>query len=141
MVGTVTERLRRFARRQDGFTLLELIVVLALITTLSAIAFATYKNTVQRGREAVLKENLYRMRDAIDQHYADKGKYPQSLEELVSAGYLRKLPKDPMTESDQTWQGVPAEPDASNPSAEPGVYDVKSGSEATAIDGTLYNEW
>ena len=137
----MTERLRRFGRRQGGFTLLELMVVLGLIFTLSAVAFATYKNTVQRGREAVLKENLYRMRDAIDQHYADKGKYPQSLDELVSAGYLRKLPKDPMTESDQTWQAEPAEPDPSNPGAEPGIYNVKSGSEATAIDGTPYSEW
>jgi general secretion pathway protein G len=133
--------LRLIGRRQGGFTLLELMVVLGLIFTLSAVAFATYKNTVQRGREAVLKENLYRMRDAIDQHYADKGKYPQTLDELVSAGYLRTLPKDPMTESDQTWQIVPAEPDPSNPSAEPGVYNVKSGSEATAIDGTPYSEW
>ena len=116
-------------------------IVLALIITLSAIAFATYQNTVQRGREAVLRENLFRMRDAIDQHYADKGKYPASLEDLVSAGYLRKLPIDPMTQSDQSWQAVPAEPDPANPNAEPGVYDVKSGSENQALDGSKYADW
>jgi general secretion pathway protein G len=137
----VRDRTLRRDRRQLGWTLIELLVVLALIFTLSAVAFATYKNTVQRGREAVLKEDLFRMRDAIDQHYADKGKYPQSLEDLVSAGYLRTLPKDPMTESTSTWQAIPAEPDPANPSQEPGIYNVKSGSEGTALDGTPYNEW
>ena len=128
------------ARRQGGFTLLELMVVLALITTLSAIAFATYQNTVQRGREAVLRENLFRIRDSLDQYYADRGKYPQSLADLVSANYLRKMPLD-ITQSEETWQTVPAEPDPSNPNAEPGIYDVKSGSEATAIDGSKYSDW
>ena len=70
-----------------------------------------YRNSVQRGREAVLKEDLFRMRDAIDQHYADKGKYPASLEDLVTAGYLRTVPVDPMTQSATTWQTVQAEPD------------------------------
>jgi len=135
----VRQRLFR-ASRHGGFTLLELMIVLALIITLSAIAFATYQNSVQRGREAVLRENLFRIRDSIDQYYADKGKYPQSLSDLVSSNYLRKLPVD-ITQSDQTWQTVPAEPDASNPNAEPGIYDVKSGSEATAIDGSKYSEW
>jgi len=137
----VRHRLGQRADRQGGFTLLELMIVLALVITLSAIAFATYQNTVQRGREAVLHENLFRMHDAIDQHYADKGKYPASLEDLVSAGYLRKVPVDPMTQSDQTWQTVPAEPDPSNPNSEPGIYDVKSGSESAALDGSKYSDW
>lgn len=135
------QRLRHRVRQDGGFTLIELLVVIALIITLSAIAFATYKNSIQRGREAVLRENLFRMRDSIDQHYADKGKYPATLDDLVSTGYLRKLPADPMTQSDQTWQGIPAEPDLNNPSAEPGVFDVKSGSEGTALDGSKYSEW
>jgi len=135
------EERRQRARQQGGFTLIELMVVLALIFTLSAIAFATYQNTVQRGREAVLKEDLYRIRDAIDQHYADKGKYPASLEDLVSAGYMRKIPADPITQSDQTWQTVPAEPDPANPTAEPGIYNVLSGSESTALDGSKYSDW
>jgi general secretion pathway protein G len=81
------------------------------------------------------------MRDAIDQYYADKGQYPASLDSLVSDHYMRALPVDPFTKSNSTWQTVPAEPDPSNPSVEPGVYDVKSGSDQTAMDGTRYAEW
>jgi general secretion pathway protein G len=141
LVAIVTWHSQAARRGRSGFTLLELMVVLALILTLAAIGFATYKNSVNRGREAVLKEDLFRMRDAIDQHYADKGKYPQSLEELVSAGYLRRVPRDPITESDSSWQTIPAEPDPSNPTVEPGIYNVKSGATGTALDGTPYSEW
>jgi general secretion pathway protein G len=81
------------------------------------------------------------MRDAIDQYYADKGQYPTSLDALVSEGYLRRIPDDPFTRSSATWQSVPSEPDPNNPTAEPGVYDVKSGSEETALDGTKYADW
>lgn len=91
--------------------------------------------------EAVLREDLFRMRDAIDQYYADKNKYPSTLEALVSDGYLRALPEDPFTRSASTSQEIPAEPDASNPSAEPGVYNVKSGSDRVAMNGQPYNEW
>jgi general secretion pathway protein G len=136
----VTERLRLAGRRQGGFTLLELMVVLGLIFTLSAVAFATYKNTVQRGREAVLKENLYRMRDLIDQYYVDKGQYPPSLETLVEEGYLRKLPEDPFTRS-ADWTPVFSEPDPDRPGEQPGVYDVKSASELVSLAGTPYSEW
>jgi general secretion pathway protein G len=89
----------------------------------------------------VLKEDLFRMRDAIDQYYADKMMYPGTLDALVSEGYLRKLPDDPFTMSSSTWQTVPSEPDPNNPTASPGVYDVKSGSEATALDDTKYADW
>ena len=89
-----------------------------------------------RSREAVLKDDLFKMRDAIDRYYADKNLYPSTLEALVTDGYLRALPKDPFTDSSSTWQEVPSEPDPANPSASPGVYDVKSGAEGTAIDGT-----
>ena len=81
------------------------------------------------------------MRDAIDQYYADKNKYPSALQDLVSDGYLRAIPKDPITDSADTWQTVPAEPDPNNPAAEPGVYNVKSGAQETAMDGTSYSEW
>jgi general secretion pathway protein G len=101
----------------------------------------TYQNSVRRAREATLKEDLFRMRDAIDQYYADKQKYPQSLQDLVTEGYLREIPKDPITDSRDTWTTVAAEPDANNPAAEPGVYDVKSGSEALSMEGTKYSEW
>jgi general secretion pathway protein G len=89
----------------------------------------------------VLREDLFRMRDAIDQFYADKNKYPQSLQDLVAEGYMRDIPKDPLTDSADTWTTVAAEPDASNPAAEPGVYDVKSGAEGTARDGSRYADW
>ena len=128
-------------RATAGFTLIELLVVMSLIVVLATISMVMYANSVQRGREAVLKENLFRMRDAIDQYYADKGKYPEALDELVSAGYLRRMPVDPMTDSTETWQAVPAEPDPNDLTAEPGVYDVKSGSEGTALDGTKYADW
>jgi general secretion pathway protein G len=132
--------MRRF-RRDNGWTLIELLIVIALITILASVGVANYRNSVTAARESVLKTDLFRMRDAIDQYYADKAKYPASLEALVSDGYLRKVPEDPITRSTETWQSVPAEPDPANPSAEPGVYDVKSGAEGTALDGTPYAEW
>jgi general secretion pathway protein G len=128
-------------RAAAGFTLIELLVVMSLIVVLATISMVMYANSVQRGREAVLKENLFRMRDAIDQYYADKGKYPEALEDLVSAGYLRRVPVDPITDSPETWQLVQAEPDPNDLTAEPGVYDVKSGSEGTALDGSKYADW
>ena len=130
------------ARRvEDGFTLIELMVVLALITTLAAIGMNQYRNSQIYAKEAVLKEDLFRMRDAIDQYYADKNQYPATLDALVSDGYLRKLPEDPFTKNSTSWQTVPAEPDPNNPTTEPGVYDVKSGAEGTALDGSKYADW
>jgi len=116
-------------------------VVMALIVVLGAIAMAGYRNSVVLAQEAVLREDLYRMRDAIDQYYADKNKYPSALDALVGDGYLRSLPEDPFTKSASTWQEIPAEPDANNPAAEAGVYNVRSGSDRTSIQGTPYNEW
>ncbi len=126
---------------ERGFTLIELIVVMSLIVLLATIGLTAYTSSLTRGREAVLKEDLFRMRDAIDQYYADKGKYPADLNELVTASYMRRIPQDPITNSTTTWQAVPAEPDPNNPSAEPGIYDVKSGSEGAALDGTKYSDW
>lgn len=124
-----------------GFTLIEVLVVVSLVVLLASIGMNQYRNSLRFGREAVLKEDLFRLRDAIDQYHADKGKYPQSLEDLVTDGYLREVPKDPLTNSADTWQTVAAEPDPQNPSSEPGVYDVKSGADGTAIDGTAYADW
>jgi general secretion pathway protein G len=136
--------LRLWMRRRDGangFTLIELIIVTALVIVLSTVAMVSYQNSVTRAREAVLKEDLFRMRDAIDQYYADKNKWPQSLQDLVTDGYVRDIPKDPMTDSAETWQTVPAEVEPGSTTAEPGIFDVKSGSDRSGLDGTPYAEW
>jgi len=130
---------RRLAQR--GFTLIELMVVISLIIVLASMGLVQYQNSVVRAKEAALKEDLFRMRDAIDQYYADKNQYPGTIEALVSDGYLRKVPEDPFTLSASSWQAVPSEPDPANPIAQPGVYDVKSGSELVALDGSRYADW
>ena len=127
-------------RAEGGFTLIELLIVVTLIVVLAGIGLSTYSLSVNRAKEAVLLENLFRMRDSIDQYYADKGTYPPDISALVSSGYLRAIPKDPFTESADTWQVVMSEPDPANPNAAPGVYDVKSGAEGTSISGVPYAE-
>jgi general secretion pathway protein G len=128
-------------RRVDGWTLIELMVVITLVVVLASLGLANYSNAIKRSREAVLKENLFRMRDSIDQYYADTGNYPSTLDDLASDGYLRALPEDPFTGSSSTWVVVPAEPDPDDPFTELGVYDVKSGTENVALDGTPYSDW
>src|SRR5258706_12451382 len=129
---TRTGSVKPLTRSDRGFTMIELMVVMFLISVLAAMGMAQYRNSVTYSREATLKEDLFRMRDAIDQYYADKGQYPSTLDALVSDGYMRKVPEDPFTKSNTSWQTVPAEPDPNNPTAEAGVYDIKSGSDATA---------
>ena len=131
----------RLRSRDQGFTLLELMVVMALIVILAGIAVGIYGNSVTRSKEAVLRTDLFRMRDAIDQYYADKNKYPADLQTLVSDKYIRAIPSDPFTLSTETWQTVMSDPQPGNPSAEIGVFDVKSGSDGTAIDGSRYADW
>jgi general secretion pathway protein G len=137
---TPGEPLGRSGRGGAGFTLIELVTVIALVAILAAIALPSYRVAIVQSREAVLKENLYRMRDLIDQYYVDKGQYPPSLETLVEEGYLRKLPEDPMTQS-ADWTPVYSEPDPDQPGETPGVYDVKSASESPSLAGTPYSEW
>jgi general secretion pathway protein G len=129
------------ARSHRGFTLIELLIVVTLIVVLAGMGLATYSTSITRSKEAVLKEDLFRMRDALDQYYADKGKYPTDLTALVTDGYLRQVPVDPITNSAATWQTVLSEIDPADPAAVPGVYDVKSGAEGTALDGTNYADW
>lgn len=128
-------------RRAGGFTLIELLIVIALISILATMGVVQYRNSVQSAKEATLRTDLFRMRDAIDQYYADKAKYPASLDALVSDGYMRQIPKDPITQSSDTWQTVPAEPEPGNTSTDPGIYNIKSGAPGTGLDGTSYSEW
>ena len=126
---------------QRGFTLIELLIVVTLIVVLAGIGMSTYSTSVTRAKEAVLRENLFRMRDSIDQYYADKGSYPPDLASLVTEKYMRQIPKDPFTESADTWQVVMSEPDPAAPTVAPGVYDVKSGAPGVGLDGTPYSDW
>jgi general secretion pathway protein G len=124
-----------------GFTIIELMVVMTIIVVLASMGLVQYRRSIIFAREAVLKEDLFRMNDAIDQYYADKNEYPPAIDSLVSEGYLRSVPKDPFTGSETTWQTSPAEPDARNPTAVPGIYKISSGSDQTAMDGTRYSDW
>jgi len=140
---------RKRRNREQGFTLLELIVVIAIIGILATIAMPALKNVPVRAREAVLKTNLRTLRDVIDQHYGDKGKYPTSLDALVTEGYLRRLPTDPITKSTETWVPVYEELDPDKPAAEsetsddgkPGIIDVHSGAPGNSLDGSPYKDW
>ena len=121
-----------------GFTLIELIVVFAILALLVSIAAPRYFAHIERAKETTLRQDLSVMRDAIDKYYGDKGQYPPTLEDLVKAHYIRTLPVDPYTESATTWVVVPPPADA-NVKGE--VYDVKSGADGKAADGTAYAEW
>ena len=135
----VIRRDRRI-RRETGWTLVELLVVLSLVAVLASMAMSSYSTAVTRSREAVLKEDLFRMRDAIDQYFADRNEYPEGLQSLVTAGYLRTIPDDPFTGFNTSWQSIPADYDPSNPMV-PGLFDVRSGAQGLAIDGSAYADW
>jgi general secretion pathway protein G len=126
-------KLRTGPSTKSGFTLIELLVVLAIIALLLTIAVPRYFGSLDRSKEAVLKEDLFQMRDAIGKYYGDKGKYPETLEALAGEKYLRKIPVDPLTESATTW--VPVAPEDGGTS---GVSDVKSGAQGNTADGTPY---
>ncbi len=129
--------------RRRGFTLIELLVVMAIIGILTAVALPNLSKTPKRAREAALKQDLYTFRTCIDQYFADKGKYPESLQVLVSERYIRKVPVDPFTKSADTWEVTMEEPDSSDtaPDHPPGIVDVKSGSKEMGLDGTPVNTW
>ena len=127
-----------FSKRvlQTGFTFIELLVVMAIIATLLSIAAPRYFNSIDKANEAVLRQDLGILREAIDQFYSDTGNYPINLEELVEKRYLRTIPVDPLTESNETWVQIDPPNDE-----EEGVYDVRTGYSGKAKDGTFYEEW
>ena len=130
---------RLSARR--GFSLLELMIVITIIAVLGAIAIPIYRGTVLHARETVLRDNLRELRKVIDQFTADKKKAPQSLQDLVDAGYFRQLPEDPITNSNQTWETVADTSVAAPDQTEAGIIDIHSGSTAVSSEGTPYNTW
>jgi general secretion pathway protein G len=133
----------RRSRDSRGFTLIELLVVMAIIGILASIGIPMLLNTPIKAKEAALRENLFTFRSCLDQYKADKGHYPESLQVLVQDKYIRKVPLDPFTKSADTWEIVLEEPSSADVASEAplGIIDVKSGSTATALDGTLYNTW
>ncbi len=134
----LTSDIARRTSDSRGFTFVEIMIVLVIIGILLTLAQPSFSTSVHRAREATLQENLFIFRDVIDQYFADNDAYPPSLEALVEARYLRKIPKDPITGSDATWLLVYA---TNEDGVEEGIFDVKSGSESIALDGTAYADW
>ena len=140
------QRLRDNSRRsgsrgQDGFTLIELIIVMTIIAILASIAIPSYMGAIKSAKEAVLKEDLHVMRNAIDSYTMDKGKAPQSLDDLVQTGYLKSIPTDPITHSTETWVTNTDDTLQSIEQSEPGIDDVHSGSQENGSDGQPYTSW
>jgi general secretion pathway protein G len=134
--------LRRFQGASlRGFTFVELMVVLTIVVILITMAIPIYNRTIIRAKESVLKNNLFTLRTVIDNYTYDKQKAPQSLQDLVSEGYLREIPLDPMTGSNQTWRTIMEDAIQSVNQSEPGIFDVKSGSDKMSLDGTPYSDW
>ena len=129
------------SRREFGFTMVELMIVMAIIVILISIAIPQYQKSIIRSKESVLKNNLFTLRQVIDEYTYDKQKAPQSLQDLVSAGYLRDIPLDPMTDSNQSLKTIMEDSLQSVNQTEPGIFDVKSGSDKTGLDGTPYGDW
>lgn len=127
--------------RKRGFTLIEILIVMTIISILVSIAVPLYQKSIIRAKESVLRNNLFTLRTVIDEYTFDKKKAPQSLEDLVREGYLRQIPIDPMTGSDKTWVVVMEDALTSVDQTEPGIYDVRSGSDRISLEGTPYSEW
>ncbi|MGH9666840.1 MAG: type II secretion system protein [Bryobacteraceae bacterium] len=126
---------------RSGFTLIELMIVMTVISILVAVAVPIYQKSIVRAKESVLRNNLFTLRTVIDEYTYDKQKAPQTLDDLVTEGYLRQVPVDPMTGSDQSWKIIMEDALNSANQTEPGIFDVRSGSDQTSLDGTPYAEW
>ncbi len=131
----------RRLRGARGFTLIELMIVMAIIAVLVSMALPIYQKSIVRSKESVLKNNLFTMRTVIDEYTYDKQKAPQNLDDLVNEGYLREVPVDPMTGSNSTWKIIMEDALTSVNQTEPGIYDVRSGSDKNSLEGTPYSEW
>jgi general secretion pathway protein G len=139
--GRRTPRISSARARRRGFTFVEMMVVITITVLLITMAIPIFNNQIRRANESVLKNNLFTLRTVIDNYTGDKLKAPQSLQELVSGGYLREIPYDPITKSNQTWRTVMEDASQSVSQSEPGIFDVKSGSDKMGSDGTPYAEW
>jgi general secretion pathway protein G len=128
-------------RRRRGFTFVELMVVITIILILVTMAIPIYQKSILRAKESVLKNNLFTLRTVIDNYTYDKEKAPQNLHDLVSEGYLRDIPVDPMTGNNQSWKTIMEDASQSLNQSEPGIFDVRSGSDKMSLDGTPYTEW
>ncbi|HEX3682710.1 MAG TPA: type II secretion system protein [Bryobacteraceae bacterium] len=137
----VNRKIAKWARALRGFTLIELMVVMAIISVLLAIALPIYQKSITRAKESVLRNNLFTLRTMIDEYTIDKQKAPESLQDLVSEGYLRQIPQDPITGSSDTWRVIMEDTPVGGSTSSPGVFDVRSGSDKTALDGTSYSDW
>ncbi len=141
MVTPEVEKAGKWKRALRGFTLIELMVVMAIISVLLAIALPIYQKSIVRAKESVLRNNLFTLRTMIDEYTIDKQKAPDSLQDLVSEGYLRQIPQDPITNSSDTWRVIMEDTPVGGSTSSPGVFDVRSGSDKTALDGTSYSDW
>jgi general secretion pathway protein G len=140
-MGPIIPTGRKMRRRESGFTMVELMIVMAIIVILISIAIPQYQKSIIRAKESVLQNNLHTLREVIDEYTYDKKKAPQSLDDLVTAGYLRAVPMDPTTNSNQTWKVVMEDALQSVDQTDPGIFDVKSGSDKSGLDGTPYADW
>jgi len=128
-------------RGRLGFTFVELMVVVTIVVILITMAIPIYNRSITRAKESVLKNNLFTLRTVIDNYTYDKTKAPQSLQDLVQEGYLREIPIDPIVGNNQSWRIVMEDASQSVNQSEPGIFDVKSGSDKTSLEGTAYSEW